>query len=790
MAVDAANYQEAQTIAVRAIEIAIDNHHEMATLEHVLIALLETPDVQTCLTGLNADAIELAMVMNSFLTGSFVGTATQPGPPPRTAAFETLFGRAVATAVFSARKVVTPVDLLLHLAQFPHEDSYAVTALLQANVTPLAIKKFLAHGSRADGHEMAGGLIDAPHVEPVPTTRQDAIAVIRKYAANLNEQVAQGKIDPLIGRARELDQTLQVLARRSKNNCLYVGDAGVGKTALAEGLAYHIVRGTVPALLTNAVVWSLDLGALVAGTRFRGDFEERMKHVLNALILLSEPLPDGDPLAPPLAILFIDEIHMIMEAGAGSRGSMDVGNMLKPALSKGSLRCIGSTTPEEYRKHFEKDRALVRRFRKITIGEPSVAESKLILRGLRGLYEAYHQISYTEAALDAAVDLTHRHVHAAWLPDKAIDIIDQAGARQRISPPDERLTLIDVAAIEAEVAQLAVLPVQVMAEPDSAKLGRLHTDLAAVVFGQSQALTALTDAVMITRAGLREPHLPAGSYLFTGSTGVGKSEVARQLARTLGLPLIKFDMSEYMEKHAVSKLIGAPPGYVGFGDGAAGDGLLVNAIDTSPACVLLLDEIEKAHEDLFNILLQVMDDATLTNAQGKTVRFDDVILIMTTNAGVAATEHAAIGFGRRDEAGEIDDKAIKRLFKPEFRNRLDAIIGFNRLAPAVMIRIVDKFLAALAVLTERRGVTLDVTQPARLWLAAKGYDPVFGARPLRRLIADSLKRPLSRLMLFGALQAGGTVRVEIADDRPSLTVLPSQPMSEPALAALQADVLL
>jgi ATP-dependent Clp protease ATP-binding subunit ClpA len=761
-----ANHQEAHLIALRAVEIAREHKHEMATLEHVLIALLENPEVQSCLTALSVDVKSLSDSMYGFLTGDFIASSVRPGTPVKTAAFETLFIRTIATSVFSSRKVVSSLDILMNMLQFSHEDSFAITALLRADLTSLKIKRYLAHGTspRPDVQSQVMGQDGLPmQSDTEPNNREEAINYLKKYATNLNENATSGKIDPIIGRATELDQTAQVLARRTKNNCIYVGDPGVGKSALAEGLAYNIVHGHVPDLLKKATVWSLDIGALVAGTRFRGDFEERMKLVLKSLIFLSEPLPDSDPKSPDLSVLFIDEIHTIMEAGSGSRGSLDVSNMLKPALAKGTLRCIGATTIEEYRKHFEKDRALVRRFKKVQIDEPSPELTKAILRGLRKLYEGHHHITYTDEALDAAVDLTHRYVHSALLPDKAIDIIDQAGARQRITPEENRISLIGVHEIEAEVAKIAHIPPKEMAESDASKLQRLRSDLESAVYGQTKALEILTDSVMIARAGLRELNLPAGSYLFTGGTGTGKTECARQLASTLGIPLIKFDMSEYMEKHAVSKLIGAPPGYVGFGDGAAGDGLLVNAIDTTPACVLLLDEIEKAHEDMFNILLQVMDDAKLTNSQGKTVRFNDVILIMTSNAGVASSEVSAIGFGRENDVGEIDHKAIQRLFKPEFRNRLDAIVPFDRLKPEIMIKIVDKFLQKLNLLTGLKNVKIDVTNPAREWLAKKGYDPVYGARPLTRVIDENIKKPLSREILFGNLKNGGIAKVHLTN---------------------------
>jgi len=766
------NYEEAQNISIRAMEVARSYSHEMVTLEHVLYALLENNEVQTCLASLSVNYLQISELLEKFFSAGFIGKSKHGGTPIKTAHFEALFVRAIATSQFSSRKNVTAVDLLMFMMQFPHEDNYAVTALLRANVTSLALKKYLArntpatqNNSRVDrSAESTGPMGDMPISDSEPTNHDEAIAYVKKFATNLNELADSGKIDPVIGRASEFDSTIQVLARRTKNNAVLVGDPGCGKTAIAEGLAYNIVKGNVPKILRNSTVWSLDIGALVAGTRFRGDFEERMKIFLKSLTFLSEPLPEHDPESPTIAILFIDEIHMIIEAGSGNKGTMDVSNLLKPALAKGTLRCIGSTTLEEWRKHFEKDRALVRRFKKIQIDEPSPELTKAILRGLRGIYEAFHHVTYTDAALDASVDLTHRYIKSAVLPDKAIDIMDQAGARQRITD-ENKLIQIDVKEIEVEVSKIAKIPPAEMSEAESDKLARLQKDLENAVFGQSKAIEALTNAVMISRSGLRESNLPAGCYLFSGPTGCGKTEVARQFAKTLGIPLVKFDMSEYMEKHSVSKLIGSPPGYVGFGDGGAGDGLLVNAVDTNPACVLLLDEIEKAHPDIYGILLQVMDDAKLTNSQGKTVYFHNVYVIMTTNAGVAATETNVIGFGRESDIGEIDEKAIKNTFTPEFRNRLDAVISFDRLKPEVMLKIVDKFINNLKVLASLKNVDLTITIPACEWLANKGYDKLYGARPLTRVIDKYIKIPLSKEMLFGFLKNGGKASIHLEKDK-------------------------
>jgi len=738
-------------IALRAINIARENMHEMATLEHILIALLEREEVQKALADLSVDTTALSNLMESFLAADFVPRRSG-GTPMKSRDFEALCLHTIGTALFSQRKTPDGLDMLLHMLQFPHEDSFAVTALLRCGLTSLMLKRYLAHGPGAvkRGSTVQSGRVpegmEGTTPDADPTNIDDAIKLVTKYCTDLNAAAKEGRTDPLIGRETEVAEIVQIIARRTKNNVVLVGEPGVGKTAIAEGLALKIVRGEVPATLAKSTVYSLDVGALVAGTRFRGDFEERMKLLLKALGMI-----EG-------AILFIDEIHTIMDAGAGSKGSLDVANLLKPALAKGTLRCIGSTTFEEYRKHFEKDRALIRRFKKVMVDEPSIADAKLILRGLKGAYETYHGVTYTDAAIDAAVELTAKYIHGALLPDKAIDVMDNAGARQRVAPEDQRLTVIDVAQIEAEVSRVAKIPLTEVSADESERLARLEDDLRAAVFGQDKAITTLVDAVFVTRAGLREPNKPAGSYLFAGPTGVGKTEVARRLAKTLGVPLVKFDMSEYMEKHSVSKLIGAPPGYVGYGEGGSGNGLLTNAIDQSPSCVLLLDEIEKAHEDIYNILLQVMDDGRLTNSDGKTVSFRNVILIMTSNAGASAAEKNPIGFGR-SEVPQMDDKAIKRTFTPEFRNRLDAVVTFDRLRPENMVKIVDKFLASLSTLAAERKVTIEADDAAREWLAKAGYDPLMGARPLARVIQEHIKKPLSRMMLVGDLKNGGKALV-------------------------------
>lgn len=730
------------TVATRSIAIAHEHHHEMVTLEHILSALLERSDIQKCLTDLGADPDDLRQDVDRFLAGDAhekVGAL-----PSRTREFDMVFGRTIAYAQFSSRRTPNSLDLLVQLTQMPYEDSLAVTLLLKSGVDPLRLKRYISHGVTRSLRDEGS--------DAEPSDKADAISFIKKYCIDLNELAQQNRVDPLIGRAIELDRIIQIVARRTKNNVALVGESGVGKTALIEGLALNIVNGTVPQVLRHSTVWSLDVGALVAGTRLRGDFEERMKFLLKAFSLIEDEGP----------ILFIDEIHTIMDAGSGHKGAMDISNLLKPALARGALRCIGSTTVKDWRQYFEKDRALLRRFKKLLIGEPSADDTKLILRGLRSAYEGFHNVQYTDAALDAAVDLTVRYVHDGHLPDKAIDVIDEAGARQRITDED-RNPCIDVAEIETEVARVVQIPAQSVRDDESTKLHNLEIDLLANVFGQDAAIRTVTDAVMISRAGLRDANKPAGAFLFVGPSGVGKTEVARQLAKTLGLPLLKFDMSEYMERHAVAKLIGAPPGYVGFGDGAAGDGLLINAVDKSPAAVLLLDEIEKAHPDIFNVLLQVMDDATLSNSAGKSVNFCNILLIMTSNIGVSSTEQSSIGFCS-SEVASIDETAIQRTFAPEFRNRLDAVVSFVPLSRLSIERVVQKFIGQLRVMLDARNVTIELTDAAKKWLAEHGYDPVYGARPLGRLIDQKIKKPLSHLLLFGALKHGGVAKICIKDN--------------------------
>jgi ATP-dependent Clp protease ATP-binding subunit ClpA len=582
------------------------------------------------------------------------------------------------------------------------------------------------------------------------------------YCINLNNKAINGKIDPLIGRESEVERTIQVLCRRSKNNPLYVGDPGVGKTAIAEGLARRITEGDVPEVLKNATIYALDMGSLLAGTRYRGDFEERIKAVLTELQAI-----EG-------SVLFIDEIHTVIGAGATSGGAMDASNLLKPSLSSGSLRCIGSTTYKEYRNHFEKDRALVRRFQKIDVNEPNIEDAIRILKGLKPYYEEHHKVTYSEEAIRAAVELSARYIGDRKLPDKAIDVIDEAGAAQMLLTEEKRKKVIGLSDIEATVSKIARIPPKTISKDDKEALANLERDLRTLVFGQDQAIEALTSAIKLSRAGLREPEKPIGSYLFSGPTGVGKTEVARQLAKSLGVELTRFDMSEYMERHSVSRLIGAPPGYVGFDQG----GMLTDKIDQHPHSVVLLDEIEKAHPDLFNILLQVMDYGKITDNNGKTVDCRNIILIMTTNAGAADMAKATMGFERTVREGD-DEEAINRTFTPEFRNRLDAVIPFKALSPATIGRVVDKFIMQLEAQLGDRGVTIELTSEARQWLGKKGYDPAMGARPLGRVIQEHVKKPLAEELLFGRLTKGGAVKIGVKAEKLVFEYPPAKPGKSP-----------
>ncbi|HEX9791018.1 MAG TPA: ATP-dependent Clp protease ATP-binding subunit ClpA [Kiloniellales bacterium] len=733
----------------RALACANDRRHEYATLEHLLFSLSEDPDAIAVLRACGVDIDRLRSDIQDYVDNELSNLITaQIGDAKPTAGFQRVLQRAAIHVQSSGREEVTGANVLV--AMFSERESHAVYFLQEQEMSRLDALNYISHGiAKVMGQEEARTVHGADgDAAPEKVVRRGREA-LDAYCVDLNKKARDGRIDPLIGRTAEIERTIQVLCRRTKNNPLYVGDAGVGKTAIAEGLARRIVRKEVPEVLRNATIFGLDMGSLLAGTRYRGDFEERLKAVVSELEAL-----EG-------AILFIDEIHTVIGAGATSGGAMDASNLLKPALQSGELRCIGSTTYKEYRSYFEKDRALVRRFQKIDVNEPSIEDTVKILRGLKPYYEKHHNVRYTNEAIRTAVELSARYIGDRKLPDKAIDVIDEVGASQMLLPESKRRKTIGVKDVEMVISKIARIPPKSVSKDDKEVLKNLDRDLKTMVFGQDDAVAALSASIKLGRAGLRDPEKPIGSYLFSGPTGVGKTEVARQLARSLGIELTRFDMSEYMERHSISRLIGAPPGYVGFDQG----GLLTDAIDQHPHNVLLLDEIEKAHPDLFNILLQVMDYGKLTDHNGKSVDFRNVILIMTTNAGAADMAKPAMGFERTVRIGE-DDEAVTRMFTPEFRNRLDAIIGFRNLSPEVMIRIVDKFVMQLETQLADRDVVIELTDGARQWLAEKGYDPMFGARPLARVIQDRLKKALADELLFGRLAKGGVVRVDVADGEP------------------------
>lgn len=753
------NPEKAIEALERASEIAVKHTHEYVTLEHLLASVMQDATVVELLTDLNVGYKKIIDDLEAHFSSEYLSKSLYGHAPRQTTTLSMTVQRAVAHAMFSGRKTINGVDLLLSLLNEENPDSYALYFLKKNGVDAYDIKSAISHVDfEEDGELMSSDEEEGEDGETITRTpRTKAERVLEKFCDNLNEQAKAGKIDPLIGREEEVYTLVLATARRTKNNVVLVGEPGVGKTAIAEGLAKMIVDGQVPDAIKDSIVYSLSMGNLMAGTKFRGDMEERIKQILEAIEKRGEELGI-------LPILFIDEIHTMMGAGSGSQGGLDVANLLKPALAKGKLRCIGGTTYEEYRKYFEKDRALLRRFQKLDVLEPSIADAKRIIAGIAASYSLFHGVTYDADALDAAVDLTARYVTNRFLPDKAIDVIDAAGARQKITPDADRKTVITVELIEEEVAKVAKIPARTVKEDENAKLEHLEDDLRTVVFGQDQAIEEVTNAVLLSRAGLRDPEKPLGNYLFAGPTGVGKTELTKQLAKTLGIPIHRFDMSEYMEKHTVSKFIGSPPGYVGFGDGQAGSGLLTNAVEQSPHCVVLIDEIEKAHPDIFNIFLQVMDNGELTNSAGKTVNFRNVILIMTTNAGAAELQKNSLGFGENSISGN-DDKVIERMFTPEFRNRLDAIVKFNALQRDNMLKVVEKFFGQLNTLAAAKNVVINIDDQVKEWFAEKGYDRLYGARPLARLIQSELKQPLSRRMLFGNLKNGGHAHVVLIDNK-------------------------
>jgi ATP-dependent Clp protease ATP-binding subunit ClpA len=737
----------------RALKEANERNHEYATLEHLLLSLLDDPEALAVLRACDVDIDVLRSEIVEYLDDDMenLRVETEGLEATPTAGFQRVVQRALLHVQSSGREEMTGANLLVAL--FSERESHAVYFLQSQDMTRLDAVSYISHGiakvpEHNENRTVRGAEDEEERVTPEgEETSKKADTALDAYCVNLNEKAKDGKIDPLIGRSSELERTVQILCRRSKNNPLLVGDPGVGKTAIAEGLARRIEEKDVPGVLEDSTIFALDMGALLAGTRYRGDFEERLKAVVKEL-----ENTEG-------SVLFIDEIHTVIGAGATSGGAMDASNLLKPALASGTIRCMGSTTYKEFRSHFEKDRALLRRFQKIDVNEPSVADTIKILKGLKPYFEEHHNVRYTAEAIKTAVELSDRYISDRKLPDKAIDVIDETGAAQMLLPPSKRKKTISVKDIESVIAMIARIPPKSVSRDESRVMQTLEPDLKRVVFGQNGAIEALSAAIKLSRAGLREPNKPIGSYLFSGPTGVGKTEVARQLSHLLGVELHRFDMSEYMERHSISRLIGAPPGYVGFDQG----GLLTDAVDQHPHCVLLLDEIEKAHPDLFNVLLQVMDNGTLTDHNGKKIDFRNVIIIMTTNAGARELSKAAIGFGRETNDG-ASEEAVKQMFSPEFRNRLDATVPFDFLPPEVVERVVEKFVLQLELQLADRGVEISLEESAKAWLAEKGYDRMYGARPLARVIQDHIKKPLADELLFGKLAKGGEVIVKLKGD--------------------------
>jgi ATP-dependent Clp protease ATP-binding subunit ClpA len=748
----------------RALSFAAERRQEYATLEHLLLSLTDDKDAVAVMRACSVDMEKLREDLTDYIDNelaNLISDTTQEAKP--TAGFQRVIQRAVIHVQSSGREEVTGANVLV--AIFAERESHAAFFLQAQEMTRYDAVNYISHGiaKRAgltEQRPVRGVDEDAEQNEGGPSPsgnggkKKQEQSALEAYCVDLNKKAKDGKIDPLIGREQEVNRTIQILCRRNKNNPLFVGEPGVGKTAIAEGLARKIIKGEVPDVLKNATVYSLDMGTLLAGTRYRGDFEERLKAVMKEIE------------AKPGAIMFIDEIHTVIGAGATSGGSMDASNLLKPALAGGALRCIGSTTYKEYRQHFEKDRALVRRFQKIDVNEPSIPDAIAILKGLKPYYEEYHKVQYTDDAIETAVQLSARYMSDRKLPDKAIDVIDETGAALMLLPEGKRQKVIGVTEIEATIATMARIPAKTVSRDDATVLKNLDTELKRLVFGQDKAIEQVASAIKLARAGLREPEKPIGSYLFSGPTGVGKTEVAKRLAEVLGVKFLRFDMSEYMERHSVSRLIGAPPGYVGFDQG----GLLTDGIDQNPYCVLLLDEIEKAHPDLFNILLQVMDHGKLTDHNGKAVDFRNVVLIMTTNAGASDLARAAIGFGNTVRTSD-DNEAIKNMFTPEFRNRLDAIVNFAHLQPDMVRKVVEKFILQLEAQLAERQINIELSSEAADWLAKEGYDQQMGARPLARIIQEHVKKPLAEEVLFGKLSKGGTVRILLKDGKLDFTYL-------------------
>ena len=734
----------------RALTYASDRKHELATLEHLLLSLLDDKDANAVIKACDVDVETLRTDITQYLDDDLESLIVEEFEESRpTAGFHRVIQRAVIHVQSSGREEVTGANALVAL--FAERESHAVYFLQERDMTRYDAVNYISHGIAKNGENMVSRPIKGADDETLGEEAKQPDP-LESYTVNLNQKAREGDIDPLIGRDEEVERCIMVLSRRRKNNPLLVGDPGVGKTAIAEGIARRIINEDVPEVLADATIFSLDMGALLAGTRYRGDFEERLKSVMNQLQ------------ETPGAILFIDEIHTIIGAGATSGGAMDASNLLKPALQSGKLRCMGSTTYKEYRQHFEKDRALSRRFLKIDVPEPTSEDAVKILMGLKTYFEEFHKIEYTDEAIEGAVTLAVRHITDRKLPDKAIDVIDEAGARQRLLPEKERKKTITIKEIEYVISKIARIPPKSISRDDEKALKSLAMDLKRMVFGQDDAIEQVAAAVKLSRAGLREPNKPIGSYLFAGPTGVGKTEVAKQLAMTQGLELLRFDMSEYMERHTVSRLIGAPPGYVGYDQG----GLLTDQVNQNPHCVLLLDEIEKAHPDIYNILLQIMDNGTLTDTNGRTIDFRNVIVIMTTNAGAADAQKSEIGFGRGLKTDEAEE-AIKRRFSPEFRNRLDAVVHFAPLGTDVISRVVDKFIIQLEAQLSERKIMFELSKTANTWLAKKGYDKRYGARPLSRTIQEYIKKPLADEILFGKLKKGGLVKVGYSKKEDGLT---------------------